>query len=187
MPNSKNQTSSLREKFKAACMGSAMWNRYERDLQRMHEGTIDDFQACFDRIAADLKPALEQLICDIESGKSVIKVMGESYRHFGPPLKLEIVIPASCEGALADKIMDTFYYLSGYRRIHEICMGKDVDMNVITVRKSSSYFTPDGRSVSYNSILIEIEPESGYRNRSDYKPSSLPPAPKPGFPPSGLS
>ena len=163
---------SLREEFCEAC-----WNPKGLDnsaeIEKGQNGTVQDFYNRFDEIASGLKAALETLVDDINHGKSRMTSPVESYK-IGEPLNFEIVIPACCDEKQQDDLEHNFYYLPGYRKIHEICAGKDVDMNIITGWKGSSYQAQDGEIKAYDSIYIQIDPGHCYCAEKDYKP--LPPA-----------
>jgi len=161
-------TPSLREKFEKACLHPSMWKEHNRMLEKGHTGTEQDFYNRFDEIANGLKANLEALIEEIDNCKSVISSAGDAYKHFGEPLKYEIVFPKGMSDALKRSIEDEgLYSIPGYQKIHEVCSSKEIDMDVRVALHGSGYHTSTGKSVGYDGIAIEIDPTRPYKLKSN--------------------
>jgi len=164
-------TPNLREKFAKACQLESVWKQHYGTIEKGQNGTEQDFYDRFDEIANELKARLEVLMEEIDNGKSVIRSPRDAYKHFGEPLKYEIVFPASMSEAQKSYIKkDGLLSVPGYQKLHEVCSSKEIDMDFRTAMVGSSYRTSTGETKRYHSISIEIDPARPYASWSDYNP-----------------
>ena len=180
---------SLRERFLEAAIGGSVLYRESLALEQGGKEGLEQFYKRFDDIAETLKDRLMDFVIRVEDGTLPMNGPFDVARYRVEPIHFEIPLPAALSCEQRNAIHNNLFAIEGYRKIHEICAGQDIDMAIITAQHAGIRRRQDNSRFSFDSVALEISPGRPYDDEdrqklAAFKPS-LPPQP-PTSPPSAL-